>query len=578
MTFSSFPFQYGATAISKYALSGNLVAVKWLIANMALPDVKEGNGCTPAHVTAMNGHTGCLKELMKAGAKADTLNDQRRTPMHSAAHAGHTECLQTLLNANGNPDIADVELNTAMDLAARRGHVECTRMLIEAGGAVSSLMDDHLKRSDTTALLTLLEAGVDPNIKNTRGYTAIHIAAQFGLDVQLTMLIAAGANSDPLSKTGWRPIHDAAQYGMAECLKILLDNGALLERADMDGDTPMHCAALNGHADCLQLLLDAGAKFDVEDDNGLMPVHFAAQEGNVECLQTLVTAGAVPDCKEIVEGNTPLHFAAQHGHAECIQFLLGIDVKPDTQNDAGLTPLKLARKPACRKLLQTGAQDGLIVNLQNSPNSVLDDSGATDEEERFLNVHAGRGEYTNAELVHKENRRKKQGATIRTLYGKHVETLLREFGDSSTIFKELLLMAPQDSTLKSDTFKRLVMTEADLISKEKWVNAGPDLKLNTVERIGRLDEATTNMSQHRAKYDAVFKRWPAGMLIDLQISHELLAASVAQADSGGSLEQPNPWLHKGIKPDSKRYLAHVLQVFKGGGLLGWTHATCSDKM
>jgi hypothetical protein len=60
--------------------------------------------------------------------------------------------------------------------------------------------------------------------------------------------------------------------------------------------------------------------------------------------------------------------------------------------------------------------------------------------------------------------RSERAHTIKTMYGKHVETVLREHGDSSTIFQELLLMMPDDSTLAGDTFKRLIAAEQEVIA------------------------------------------------------------------------------------------------------------------
>ncbi|KAK4392661.1 Cation/calcium exchanger 1 [Sesamum angolense] len=176
----------------------------------------------------------------------------------------------------------------------------------------------------------LLESGVDINLRNYRGQTALMQACQYGHweVVQILMLLKANYR---LSE--WRTaLHLAALNGHARCIRLLLadhipsipnvssilrkklkndesvsafDWRALAEIVNGTADggvTALHMAALNGHAETVHLLLDLGASVSattVDDGTtfdligaGSTPLHYAACGGNAQCCQLLIAKGA----------------------------------------------------------------------------------------------------------------------------------------------------------------------------------------------------------------------------------------------------------------------------------------------
>ncbi|KAF3649804.1 E3 ubiquitin-protein ligase XBAT32 [Capsicum annuum] len=179
----------------------------------------------------------------------------------------------------------------------------------------------------------LLESGVDINLRNYRGQTALMQACQYGHWEVVQTLILFRANfhrADYLN--GGTALHLAALNGHSRCIRLILadyipsipnfcnvmrkrsrnedsiqefDDFALHEVINKPADggiTALHMAALNGHVDSLQLLLDLGAsvtKVTVEDGTtidligaGSTPLHYAACGGNAQCCQLLIARGA----------------------------------------------------------------------------------------------------------------------------------------------------------------------------------------------------------------------------------------------------------------------------------------------
>ncbi|KAJ4951695.1 hypothetical protein NE237_028527 [Protea cynaroides] len=196
----------------------------------------------------------------------------------------------------------------------------------------------------------LLESGVDINLRNYRGQTALMQACQHGHweIVQTLMIFKANIQrADYLN--GGTALHFAALNGHSRCIRLLLmdyipsipdvwnilrkrstkdesteefDEGALRKIINKPADggiTALHMAALNGHVGTVQLLLDLGA---------------CVSEVTVEDGTSIDLIGA---------GSTPLHYAVCGGNIQCCQVLIARGASLTAENANGLTPLKVAR-------------------------------------------------------------------------------------------------------------------------------------------------------------------------------------------------------------------------------------------
>ncbi|KAJ0089773.1 hypothetical protein Patl1_14418 [Pistacia atlantica] len=196
----------------------------------------------------------------------------------------------------------------------------------------------------------LIESGVDINLRNYRGQTALMQACQHGhWEVVLTLILYKANIHRADYLNGGTALHLAALNGHSRCIRLLLADyipsvpnvwSRLKKKSNKDepilefnesalhevisrtadgGITALHMAALNGHVESVHLLLDLGA---------------SVSEVTVEDGTTIDLIGA---------GSTPLHYAACGGNAQCCQLLIAMGASLTAENANGWTPLMVAR-------------------------------------------------------------------------------------------------------------------------------------------------------------------------------------------------------------------------------------------
>lgn len=103
----------------------------------------------------------------------------------------------------------------------------------------------------------LLEAGVDVNRKDSRGRTALMIAAdEHCFKDIIKELIRAGADINAVDAKGKTALHYALGYGSQDVARFLIKKGADYNRADNNGVTPATLAAEKGYENVLELMTD----------------------------------------------------------------------------------------------------------------------------------------------------------------------------------------------------------------------------------------------------------------------------------------------------------------------------------
>lgn len=194
-------------------------------------NARDGDSCTPLHVSILYAQLDCMKILLERGARVHQKLEGS-LPLHIAVQAA--------------------SLNHVREANPLYG-VEAIRMLVEYGCIVLD-RDDH-------------------------GRTPLHWAASFGLLKEAEELLAIGKNIiakgesgasleenpfdeappvwDFQDKQGNLAAHLAARYGYADVLRLLLTlNPECVKEKNKSGMTVAHMASLGGHRECVRVLLD----------------------------------------------------------------------------------------------------------------------------------------------------------------------------------------------------------------------------------------------------------------------------------------------------------------------------------
>lgn len=191
-----------ASELIEAAEQGDAERVRWLLAeNPGLADTRK-DGMSLLLLARYRGDRATVDALRSGGKRLDifeaaTFDDDERI----AELLDEDPALATAWSPDGF---------TALHLAAFMGGVNGARLLVDAGADLNviSRNDFHVapihsaSAGKAEVAMLLVERGADVNVRQLRGWTPLHAAAQNGHAELVDALLAAGADADATNDDG----------------------------------------------------------------------------------------------------------------------------------------------------------------------------------------------------------------------------------------------------------------------------------------------------------------------------------------------------------------------------------------
>ncbi|RZB50650.1 Ankyrin repeat domain-containing protein EMB506, chloroplastic isoform B [Glycine soja] len=117
----------------------------------------------------------------------------------------------------------------------------------------------------------LLENGVDIDLPDKEGLTALHKAIIGKKEAVISHLLRRGASPHVMDKDGATPLHYAVQVGAKMTVKLLIKYKVDVNVEDNEGWTPLHVAIQSRNRDIAKILLVNGADKNRKNKVILLP-------------------------------------------------------------------------------------------------------------------------------------------------------------------------------------------------------------------------------------------------------------------------------------------------------------------
>lgn len=201
---------------------------------------------TALYYAAKRGNAEATHTLLNHGAHVYTLNAAPQdSVLYAAVESGSLEVCEAILNKGGNPG----ESFDTLALAAETSR-EILNLLAGAGADLNihdaqneTLLHKYIKKSDADMVSFLLRLGAEPkSAADNLGRMTLHLAIDKGgypdSAAMTKALLQAGDNPDVKNSLGQTPLHQAVLWGRADVAAALCSGGANMDIGDSKGVTP----------------------------------------------------------------------------------------------------------------------------------------------------------------------------------------------------------------------------------------------------------------------------------------------------------------------------------------------------
>lgn len=220
---------------------------------------KDEDGDTQLHMAIIHGHSSIAMEMIDLAPDHEYLNiknDLHQTPLHLAVCTRQAHVTRKLVSRGVQVDLRDRHGNTALHIACQNGDRDCVKALTRP------ISHQELRESPYTFPFQRIPQ--DPEIKNYEGETCLHLAAKGAHLEVLAHLISRQFGSDINARdgrSGRTALHHAVEDRNLQTLALFLRlSNVDVNVRTFDGSTSLKLALGRGYQDIAQALVMRGAR------------------------------------------------------------------------------------------------------------------------------------------------------------------------------------------------------------------------------------------------------------------------------------------------------------------------------
>ncbi|PTY40063.1 ankyrin repeat domain-containing protein [Brachyspira hampsonii] len=263
-------------------------------------------------------------------------------------------------------------------------------------------MINAVKTGDIRTIQTLLSQNVSPNIKDERGYSLIHIAAENNqtssinvlktspytdLNILLESNTKITNNNQYIDGSYYSAMDIAAVNKNFESVKLLIDSGANINFKMKEKPRSEFLASEYSNPQILELYLNKNIYLLMNSEDVVSLIKSASIGNNAENINYLVkNLGIDVDTKDT---NTMLHYAVGNGSIEAASELIKLGANIDNTNANFKTSLHYVIENNSNKLLESV---NLLLSKNANPN-IKDKNGNTALHLAVMNAHKSKSKY-----------------------------------------------------------------------------------------------------------------------------------------------------------------------------------------
>lgn len=433
-------YRMGMSFLMYAAEKNKIEIVKYLLQNGANVNYVNKNFGTALHYASGTADRDVISLLLNSGLKVNTPAKNTKTPLMIASEGGNFNIVEYLIQQGANINDLDEFNESALTYAVNDGNIKIIRLLVKKGADLNILDEDGTPLlhkavlTDSSVVQELIRLGIDPDVKNADGFTALDEAISDDEVDSVRVLLEGGAdlNVIPNDGLGYSLLIDAANKGNDEIVSLLIKHGAKVNyispggytalskavskqsvptiRALIDGGADVNMKNSYGHSllvdaithyrrpdlSVVKVLVDSGVNIHSVDKQGKSLGHFlSSSRKNIEAIDLLVDLGLDINVFSLAS-YTPLMNASYNGDIKAVKWALSKGAKPNLTNKYGNSALHYAIKNNKFNVIDALLSHGADVSVINKKGQTALHYATTFGDEKSIKTLVDRGVDLNA--------------------------------------------------------------------------------------------------------------------------------------------------------------------------------------